>query len=223
MQGIFPGTRISPVAAAPGHMKEPGAFGPKRSSLQDSCVRRPGQGTNCAVSAPSTMYTWSVETRSVLLTYTGVWWNCAETQKLRMACVGKDLKDHLFATPCRGQGCYAPAQAAQGPIHSGLEYLWGCGTHSFSGQHCQCLTSLGVKNFLCVEEFILAGNTEMDISKHCWWWESHPSKRLTTAEGHWWGPAPSFTSPLWERRALAPVNSILLWDINYHSGNGIKS
>ena len=33
----------------------------------------------------------------------------------RMAQVGRDLKAHLFPTPCCWQGCHPPHQAAQGP------------------------------------------------------------------------------------------------------------
>jgi len=42
-----------------------------------------------------------------------------------MALVGKDLKDHLVPTPCRGQGCHPLNQAAQGPIQPGLECFQG--------------------------------------------------------------------------------------------------
>jgi len=60
----------------------------------------------------------------------------------RMAWVGKNLKAHAVPTHCHGQGCYPPAQAAQGPIQAGLEQLQGWGTHSFSGQMCQGLPTL---------------------------------------------------------------------------------
>jgi len=35
--------------------------------------------------------------------------------------------------PCRGQGCPPPAQAAQGPIQPGLEFLQGWGTTTALG------------------------------------------------------------------------------------------
>jgi len=43
-------------------------------------------------------------------------------------------------------GLPPPAQAAQGLIHLGLEHLQRGGTHSFSGQLCQGLTTLWVRN-----------------------------------------------------------------------------
>ena len=63
-----------------------------------------------------------------------------------MAWVGRDLKVHSDATPFYGQGYHPAAQAAQGPIQPGLEYLQGWGIHSFSGQLCHCLTTVWVKN-----------------------------------------------------------------------------
>jgi len=45
-----------------------------------------------------------------------------------------DLKDHVVPTPCHGEVCHPPVQAAQVSIQSGLEYLQGWGTHSFFGQ-----------------------------------------------------------------------------------------
>jgi len=46
------------------------------------------------------------------------------------------LKNIQFETLC--QGCQPPDQVAQGLIQHGLQYLQGWGTHSFSGQLCQC-------------------------------------------------------------------------------------
>lgn len=43
----------------------------------------------------------------------------------RMAYIGRDLKDHLTPTPCNGQGCHPPDQAAQGPLQTGLECFQG--------------------------------------------------------------------------------------------------
>ena len=51
-----------------------------------------------------------------------------------MAWDGCDLKYHLIAAPCCGQGCYPPDQAAQGPIQPGLEHLQEQGIHNYSGQ-----------------------------------------------------------------------------------------
>ena len=66
----------------------------------------------------------------------------------RTVWVGRDLKAHPAPTPCRGQGCHPAAQAAQGPVHPGPEHVQGWGSHSFSGQLCQGLTSVLVKDFL---------------------------------------------------------------------------
>ena len=44
------------------------------------------------------------------------------------------LKIIYFQLPAMGQGHQPPVQAAQGPIQPDLEYLWGGGIHSFSGQ-----------------------------------------------------------------------------------------
>ena len=54
--------------------------------------------------------------------------------------------------PCHMQGYRPPRvtadQAAQGPIHAGLEHLRGwTGIHSLSGQLLQHLTTVIVKNF----------------------------------------------------------------------------
>lgn len=51
-----------------------------------------------------------------------------------MARVGKDLKDHLFPTPCHGQGHLPPDQFAQSPIQPGFEYLQGWGIHNLFKQ-----------------------------------------------------------------------------------------
>jgi len=64
-----------------------------------------------------------------------------------MAWVGRDLKDHPVPTPCCGQGCQSPDQAAQGPIQPGPECLQGWGIHSLLGQPVQCVTTLWVKSF----------------------------------------------------------------------------
>jgi len=40
-----------------------------------------------------------------------------------MPWASRDLKAHAVPTPCHGQGCRPPAQAAQGPIQPGLENL----------------------------------------------------------------------------------------------------
>lgn len=37
-----------------------------------------------------------------------------------MAWIERDLKDHLVSTPCRGQRCHPPAQAAQGSFNLAL-------------------------------------------------------------------------------------------------------
>ena len=51
-----------------------------------------------------------------------------------MAWVEKDHNDHVVSTPCHGQGCQPPDQAAQSHIQPGLECLQGCGIHSLLGQ-----------------------------------------------------------------------------------------
>lgn len=51
-----------------------------------------------------------------------------------MARVGKDLKDHLFPTPCHGQGHLPPDQFAQRPIQPGFEHLQGWGIHNLFKQ-----------------------------------------------------------------------------------------
>jgi len=38
-----------------------------------------------------------------------------------MACVGWDLKAHPVPTPCHGQGCHPPAQAARAPSNLALK------------------------------------------------------------------------------------------------------
>lgn len=44
-----------------------------------------------------------------------------------MALSGRDVEDHPVPTPCHGQGCPPPDQAAQGPIQPHPEYLQeGC-------------------------------------------------------------------------------------------------
>ena len=78
--------------------------------------------------------------------------------------------------PRYGQGCHPPAQAAQGPIQPGLECLQGWGTHSFSGQLCQCLTTLSLKispltsylNLLSfsLKPFLLSYHYGMEVA--CW-------------------------------------------------------
>ena len=56
--------------------------------------------------------------------------------------------------PCHGQGCHPAAQAAQGFIQPRLECLQGWGTHSFSGQLCQCLTHFWIDKFLLTSNVI---------------------------------------------------------------------
>jgi len=51
-----------------------------------------------------------------------------------MVRVGRDLKDHLVPTPCRGQGHVPLDQVAQSSIQPGLEHFQGGGIHNFSGQ-----------------------------------------------------------------------------------------
>jgi len=55
-----------------------------------------------------------------------------------MAWLGRDLTGHQVPTSCHRQGHQPPDlvlhQAAQGPIHPGLEHLQGWGTHNLSGQ-----------------------------------------------------------------------------------------
>ena len=51
-----------------------------------------------------------------------------------MALVRQDLKAHPVPTPCHGQCCHPPAQAARGPIQPSLKHLQGWGIHSYSGQ-----------------------------------------------------------------------------------------
>jgi len=46
---------------------------------------------------------------------------------------GRALKAHPAPTLCRAQGCPPPAEAAQGPIQPGLEYLQGWGTTASLG------------------------------------------------------------------------------------------
>ena len=53
--------------------------------------------------------------------------------------VGRDFKAHPVPTPCSGQCCPPPAQAAQGPIQPGLEHLQGWGTTAPLSTLCQCL------------------------------------------------------------------------------------
>ena len=70
----------------------------------------------------------------------------------RMACVGRDLKDHEAPTPRHRQGHqpphFIPAQAAQGPIQPGLEHLQGWTGHpQLLWAAVQHLTTLIGKNF----------------------------------------------------------------------------
>jgi len=51
-----------------------------------------------------------------------------------MACVGRDLRNHLVPTPCHGYGCHPSDEAAQGPIQPSHEHLQARGIHSFLGQ-----------------------------------------------------------------------------------------
>jgi len=63
-----------------------------------------------------------------------------------MAWVGRDLTTH--PVPPSAISRVAPtSSAAQGAIQPGLECLQIWGTHSFSGQLCQCLTTLSEKKF----------------------------------------------------------------------------
>ena len=55
-------------------------------------------------------------------------------QNNRTTYVGSDLKGHPVPTPCHGQGCYPPDQAAQGPIQPGLEHVQRWDMPSFAGQ-----------------------------------------------------------------------------------------
>jgi len=83
-----------------------------------------------AVIAESSNTTAAKELKSVNAKFDMV----PRTQNQRMSKVGRDLKYHPAPTPCHRQGCYPPAQAAQGPIQAGLDCLQGCSIHSFSGQ-----------------------------------------------------------------------------------------
>jgi len=51
-----------------------------------------------------------------------------------MAQVGRNLKDHLVPPLLPWAGTPPLDQAAESPIHPGLEHLQGWGIHSFSGQ-----------------------------------------------------------------------------------------
>jgi len=66
-------------------------------------------------------------------------WNCL---------VKRDLKDHSVLSPCPGQGCPSPTQAAQGPILPGLELLQGQGITASQISLFQYLATFSVKNFL---------------------------------------------------------------------------
>lgn len=60
--------------------------------------------------------------------------NSKDTKSHSMAGVGRDLKGRLVPSPCNEQGHLPPHQVPQGPIHDGLEHLWGWDIHTFSGQ-----------------------------------------------------------------------------------------
>jgi len=64
-----------------------------------------------------------------------------------MVWVGRDLKAHPVSTPCHGQGCHPPAQAAQGPIQPGLECLQRWGTTAWLGTLCHGLATHSVNYF----------------------------------------------------------------------------
>jgi len=78
-----------------------------------------------------------------------------ESQNLRMARVEKDHSAHPVPTPCYVQGRQPADQAAQSHIQPGLECLQGWGFHSLLGQPVQCVTTLGVKNFLFISKLNL--------------------------------------------------------------------
>ena len=64
-----------------------------------------------------------------------------------MVWVQEDLKDDQVPASLCQLLDHVLDQAAQGPIQPGLEHLQGWAIHSFSGQQCQYLTILLVKNF----------------------------------------------------------------------------
>ena len=64
-----------------------------------------------------------------------------------MVWVGRDLKDHPVPPPALGRDPLPPAQGAPSPVQPGLEPCQGGGSHSFSGQSGQGLTTLMGKDF----------------------------------------------------------------------------
>jgi len=69
--------------------------------------------------------------------------------------VAGTLKLIWFQPPCHEQGPLPPAQGAQSSIQRGLEPCQGGGSHSFSGQLGQGLTTLMVKNFFLISNLNL--------------------------------------------------------------------
>jgi len=60
----------------------------------------------------------------------------------RTTWVGREHKGNQVPTPCYGQGCHSPNQAAQGPTQNGLGHLQDGLSIVSLGSLCQCLTAL---------------------------------------------------------------------------------
>jgi len=65
------------------------------------------------------------------------------------------LKIIWFQSPCHERGHLPPDQVAQSSIQPRLEHCQGGGSHRFSGQPGQCLTTLTVKNFFLLSNLNL--------------------------------------------------------------------
>ena len=71
--------------------------------------------------------------------------------------VGRDLIDNLVPGD---KGPLPPARGARSPVQPGLKHCQGGGSHSFSGQLCQGLTTLRVTNFFLVMHLLPFGQAD---------------------------------------------------------------
>jgi len=70
-----------------------------------------------------------------------------EYHRIRMAYVGKDLKDHQVPSPLLGTGCQPQDQIAQASSNLALTVFSNGASTTSPGNLCQCLITLWEKNF----------------------------------------------------------------------------
>jgi len=121
------------------------------------------------------------------------WKGVSKSRNHRMAWVERDLKDHLFLTPSRGQGC-PPSLDCPRPHPTWPGLPPGMGHHSFFGQLCQGFAVLWVEKIpfsLKPSSLVLSLSDHVKI-------DLPPAYKLPSSTGRLqWDLPGAFSTPGW--------------------------